>query len=114
MTCSHCSKSDVTLTNGRVVTHTRMANGAHDAVMVDGGDMSHAEWEDYCARVVGYTPKKQRFYKTARTTLACAAVAAGQFVRVRYSHTATNGVDWYDLGDLGVSYPAHHLTDFCL
>lgn len=129
-TCTHCEKADVVLTNGRVVTHRPMANGAHEAVMLNdpADEMSHAEWEDYCARIVGYTPKKQRLYKTARATMACAFVAVGEFVSVRYSHTGANGVDWYDVTSVaketapgtfesfpcGVAYPAHHLTDFCL
>jgi hypothetical protein len=118
---------NITLTNGRIVTH-RPLNGAQEAIMADGAEMSHGEWEDYCARVVGHTPKKQRFYKTARATVASAFIAVGNFVAVRYSHTGTNGVDWYDVTSVaketapgtfesfpcGVAYPAHHLTDFCL
>jgi hypothetical protein len=128
-TCTHCTKPDVVLTNGRVVTHRPMANGAHEAIMLNdpADEMSHAEWEDYCARIVGYAPKKQRLYKTARAAISCAAFPKGAFVAVRYSHTA-NGVDWYDITSAAretavghfesvpcsVSYPAHHLTDFCL
>ena len=34
---------DITLANGRVVTHTRKPNGSQDATMADGGPMSEAE-----------------------------------------------------------------------
>ena len=34
---------DITLANGRIVTHTRKPNGSQDATMADGGPMSEAE-----------------------------------------------------------------------
>ena len=42
------AREDITLANGRIVTHSRMANGAQQADMADGGNMSEAEWEEYC------------------------------------------------------------------
>lgn len=49
MNATEISKPDIILSTGRVVRHTRMANGAHNADMADGGDMSESEWEDYCS-----------------------------------------------------------------
>lgn len=40
-------RGDVTLGSGRVVKHTRMANGAQHAEMADGGTFSHAEAAEY-------------------------------------------------------------------
>lgn len=37
------------LSNGRWVTESAMENGATHAEMEDGGAMSEAEWQDYCA-----------------------------------------------------------------
>ena len=45
------TKPDITLSSGRVVTHTREAGGNWLATMADGGPMSEAEWSDYCLRV---------------------------------------------------------------
>ena len=45
------TKPDITLSSGRVVTHTREARGNWLATMADGGPMSEAEWSDYCLRV---------------------------------------------------------------
>lgn len=116
-TCTHCPKEDVTLSTGRRVTHRPMTNGAHEAVMVDGPDtMSEAEWDDYCAIVKAQTEadRKARYFKTARTTIACAHIPAGEFVAVRYSHTGANGVQWFDVNGGIICYPAHHLAEFCL
>lgn len=41
-------RENITLANGRIVTHSRMANGAQQADMADGGDMSETEWQEYC------------------------------------------------------------------
>ena len=46
--------ADVVLANGRVVTHSFMSNGAHFAEMADCGDMSNADWEEYCAIVKSF------------------------------------------------------------
>jgi hypothetical protein len=67
-------RDNVTLTNGRVVTHQPMANGAHDAVMQDGGLMSHAEWADYCAIVI------------ARSRAACLASRAARTQETIHAH----------------------------
>ena len=40
---THPATPDITLANGRVVTHTRKPNGSQDATMSDGGPMSEAE-----------------------------------------------------------------------
>jgi len=37
------------LSNGREVKESKMRNGATSAEMADGGDMSEAEWEEYCS-----------------------------------------------------------------
>lgn len=49
------------LTNGRIVELRPMDNGAKEVLMADGGDMSEAEWEEYCAQLtqgeeIAYTP----------------------------------------------------------
>ncbi len=64
---------------------------------------------------------KTRLYKTAKARIACQHFAAGEYVNLTYSHTDDKGRAWYDIdhcerGPLPstVSYPAHHLEDFCL
>ena len=42
-------RDPIALASGRVVVHTIAANGSQDATMADGGDMSEAEWQEYCA-----------------------------------------------------------------
>lgn len=65
--------------------------------------------------------EKSKLYKTARATLSCAAFAAGEFLAVRFSHQAANGVCWFDVTatergalDRPIPYPAHHLANFVL
>lgn len=41
-----------TLSNGRVVSEERLANGAKEAKMVDGGFMAEDEWLEYCRIIV--------------------------------------------------------------
>jgi len=41
-------RDPLTLASGRVVLHLPLTNGAHEAVMQDGGDMSESEWDEYC------------------------------------------------------------------
>jgi hypothetical protein len=45
------SNTNVILKNCRVVSQKLMDNGATEAFMVDGGPMSDAEWEEYCAAI---------------------------------------------------------------
>jgi hypothetical protein len=45
-------KRNITLSNGRIVTHkpyliAGKPNGATEAYMLDGGDMTDAEWTEY-------------------------------------------------------------------
>jgi len=44
-------RGPVRLSNGRVVVHTRAANGSTDAHMQDGGPMSEAEWQEYAQTI---------------------------------------------------------------
>ncbi len=39
----------VTLTNGRVISHRLMGKGMFEAIPDDGGDLTDAEWQEYCA-----------------------------------------------------------------
>ena len=39
---------DVKLSTGAIVWHKRLPNGAQEAI-IDGREMSHEEWEEYCA-----------------------------------------------------------------
>lgn len=39
----------VTLSTGRIIEETRMENGATAADPIDGGEMTEAEWDEYCA-----------------------------------------------------------------
>lgn len=41
-----------TLSSGRVVCEERLANGAKEAKMADGGGMSEGEWLEYCQIIV--------------------------------------------------------------
>ena len=49
-------RPDVTLSNGRIVCHrpylsAGKPNGATEAYMQDGGNMTDAEWTEYCALI---------------------------------------------------------------
>jgi hypothetical protein len=44
-------RKDVTLSNGRIVTHKAMDNGATEALMLDGGEMSDSEWNEYAQTI---------------------------------------------------------------
>ena len=64
---------------------------------------------------------KEQLFKTARTTIACAAFPADVVVGIEHSHQGTNGVHWYQINstekgklESPVMYPAHHLTNFVL
>lgn len=53
-------KPNITLSTGRVVRHTRMANGATDASIVgENPEMTPAEWEEYCAVLVAEVNKPE-------------------------------------------------------
>lgn len=41
-------KKDIVLSTGRVVSHRPYGNGATDAYIVGGGEMTNAEWIEYC------------------------------------------------------------------
>src|SRR5581483_3966391 len=43
-------RCDVTLKNGRVITHELQPNGSHLAFFKDGGPMSDEEWNEYCTQ----------------------------------------------------------------
>lgn len=51
-------KQNITLSNGRVVTHRPYHNGATEAFMLDGGNMSNSEWLEY-VNLTMPTPKKK-------------------------------------------------------
>lgn len=42
------NKPDFQLSTGRIVHHIPMANGAWDATLTDGDEMTRAEWDEYC------------------------------------------------------------------
>lgn len=41
-------KENITLSNGRIVAHKPYPNGATEAFMLDGKEMSNDEWIEYC------------------------------------------------------------------
>ena len=41
---------EIKLDNGRYIVHVLTPNGAQDVMMADGGDMSDAEWDEYCEK----------------------------------------------------------------
>jgi len=51
-------KENVTLSNGRIVTHKPYHNGATEAFMLDGGEMSNEEWIEYCKLTYPKVKKK--------------------------------------------------------
>jgi len=56
-------KSNVILSNGRVVAHrpylsAGKPNGATEAFMLDGGEMSNSEWVE-CCKLTTPAPKKK-------------------------------------------------------
>ena len=54
------------LSTGREVLETINADGVTEAVMADGGEMSHVEWDEYAARVVEDSRKAAQEYEQAR------------------------------------------------
>lgn len=50
-------KTNLILKSGRVVTRSPMSNGAADASMADGGDMSETEWQEICGLIRKETQK---------------------------------------------------------
>ncbi len=56
-------RDDITLTNGRIVTHKRLPNGAQDASMKDGGLMSRAEGADYDNIIVSVARERKRKFQ---------------------------------------------------
>lgn len=64
-------RSDTLLSTGRLVRHTRLPSGADQADMVDGGEMTEAEWEEYCAIVVREA-SRPRFWLWEGTILRAA------------------------------------------
>ena len=55
-------KQNVTLSNGRIVTHRPYHNGATEAFMLDGGNMSNSEWLEY-VNLTSPMPKKKLTWK---------------------------------------------------
>jgi len=60
-------KSNVVLSNGRIVAHKAylsagVPNGATEAYMLDGGEMSNQEWVEYC-KLTTPAPKKKLTWK---------------------------------------------------
>ena len=56
-------KRDITLSNGRIVSHkpylsAGKPNGATEAYMQDGGSMSDSEWSEYCLLTIPKPAKK--------------------------------------------------------
>lgn len=51
-------KQDIKLSTGRVVSHKPYHNGATEAFMLDGGEMSTDEWIEYCKLTYPETKKK--------------------------------------------------------
>lgn len=43
-------RSDLVLSTGAIISHTRMQNGAQEAIVSNRltGEMTHAEWDEYC------------------------------------------------------------------
>lgn len=72
------------------------------------------------ATVSAPSDKRAVYWKTAYTTISCARIRKGDCVSVRYTHTGTNGTDWFEIdrterGPIEpVAYPAHHLERFCI
>ncbi len=47
-------RSDITLSSGRTVRHSRMANGAQRVTPTTGPEeLTEAEWDEYCAIIAG-------------------------------------------------------------
>jgi hypothetical protein len=50
-------REDIVLSNGTVIRHARLANGAQEAIADrDGGEMTPAEWDEYCEIIRGRAP----------------------------------------------------------
>jgi len=64
-------KPNIQLSNGRIVTHRPYDNGATEAFMQDGGEMSDAEWAEY-VRLTAPAPKR----KPSRQDIKTRKVAA--------------------------------------
>ncbi len=52
----------LTLTTGRLVRVTLMPAGHYEVMAVDGGDLTQAEWDEYCA----YNLRRAREQNAAR------------------------------------------------
>ncbi len=59
---------NVTLLNGRTVTHKPQENGSQLAVMLDGNPMDANEWDAYCAEL-GKLTAAERAHRDAVTAL---------------------------------------------
>jgi hypothetical protein len=53
-------RSNVTLNNGRIVTHKPMPNGSTEAYMLDNGMMSNDEWLEYVSIINPKTETKKK------------------------------------------------------
>jgi hypothetical protein len=57
-------RSNVTLSNGRIVAHrphlsAGVPNGATEAYMIDGVEMTESEWSEYCSLIATPAPPKK-------------------------------------------------------
>jgi len=64
---------------------------------------------------------KAPLYQSAKATIGCQKVRQGEYVNIKFSHTAENETHWFliirtERGTLEhpVPYPHHHLEDFVL
>jgi hypothetical protein len=57
-------RNNVTLSNGRIVAHrpylsAGVPNGATEAYIMGGGEMTHTEWQEYCLLTAPPAPPKK-------------------------------------------------------
>lgn len=67
-------KQDITLSTGRIVSHRPYLsagepNGATEAYMLDGGEMSNAEWAEYM-RLSAPVPKRKPTWAEVKASRA--------------------------------------------
>jgi hypothetical protein len=66
----------MTLSTGRVVLNRGMRNGATEAYIADGSEMTHAEWEEYTAFIRATGVMREQAARMARVARNQAAWAA--------------------------------------
>ena len=68
-------RSNITLKNGRIVTHKPLPNGATEAYMLDNGAMSNDEWLEYVSIINPKTePKKKPTWAEIVSSRKCKAI----------------------------------------